>query len=506
MSQPTTYKRSFAGSVGAGVKSVMGGNDRRYYILEHKISSKYHKAGESQRIIVDQIELGRDAKCQVRFDESFGTVSRRHAAIEKDGDNWKLVQLSSTNSTYLNGKKVEKEWYLQSGDEIQLSTNGPKLGFIVPQGDKSLVKSIGMTARLNLFRQQALRPYKQAIAALTCVLVLCMCGGGYTLYENVQEYKRLEQAFRDAIRDWDATQRELNDIIADLQKANSDLLTNAKKRDAEISRLKKHVNDIKVSTQRSVVANINNDAINSCLPSVFFIQTVGFDITFPDGTSKALNCDGGDIPGWTGTGFLLSNGKFVTARHVAEAWYFWRDGSGTNEQLLNFNLIANNGGKIVAHFVAVSSSGRQLKFTSDQFRCNRSHDGVGNTDDGNKISLARLDETDFAYLEMNDSGRGLLFDSSKSCNLDRGTKLTVLGFPLGLGATSTSVNPIYGSVIVASQGLYQGRIVTTDTNYEHGNSGGPVFYEDSGKLVVVGIVSAGAGRTTGFIVPISVIQ
>ena len=49
-------------------------------------------------------------------------------------------------------------------------------------------------------------------------------------------------------------------------------------------------------------------------------------------------------------------------------------------------------------------------------------------------------------------------------------------------------------------------ILTTDTNYEQGNSGGPVFYTDaSGNLVVVGIVSAGAGRATGFVVPISII-
>ena len=50
------------------MKSLIGGSGRRYYVLEDKVASAYHKAGESQRIIVDQIELGRDPKCQVRFD------------------------------------------------------------------------------------------------------------------------------------------------------------------------------------------------------------------------------------------------------------------------------------------------------------------------------------------------------------------------------------------------------------------------------------------------------
>ena len=56
--QTQRYKRTLKGSIGAGVQSVLG-SDRRFYILEHKISSKYHKVGENQQIIVDQIELGR---------------------------------------------------------------------------------------------------------------------------------------------------------------------------------------------------------------------------------------------------------------------------------------------------------------------------------------------------------------------------------------------------------------------------------------------------------------
>ena len=78
------YKRTLAGSVGAGMGALMGASGRTYFILEHKTSSKYHQAGESQKIIVDQVELGRDASCQVRFDESFETVSRKHAAIVRD--------------------------------------------------------------------------------------------------------------------------------------------------------------------------------------------------------------------------------------------------------------------------------------------------------------------------------------------------------------------------------------------------------------------------------------
>lgn len=195
MEQKTVkYKRTLRGSVGAGVGALFNGNGRRYFILEHKDASKYHKAGDSQKIIIDQIELGRDKNCQVRFDdESFPTVSRRHAAIIKDGDKWKLVQLSQTNSTFMNNRPVTTEWYLENGDEIQLSVGGPRMGFIVPQGKQSLVSSIKMTERLELFRKQALRPYKTAIACLFVLLLLLGVGSGYVIHNQSKEIAALWQ-------------------------------------------------------------------------------------------------------------------------------------------------------------------------------------------------------------------------------------------------------------------------------------------------------------------------
>lgn len=187
------YKRTLRGSVGAGVGALFNGDGRRFFILEHRDASKYHQAGESQRIIIDQIELGRDSSCQVRFDdETFPTVSRRHAAIVKDGERWKLVQLSTTNSTFLNGHPVTNEWYLENGDEIQLSVGGPRMGFIVPAGKQGLVSSIKLTQRLDLFRKQALRPYKTAIACMAVVLLLLSAGGGYKMYDLHKQNLALE--------------------------------------------------------------------------------------------------------------------------------------------------------------------------------------------------------------------------------------------------------------------------------------------------------------------------
>lgn len=193
METQNSYKRTVAGSVGAGVGAIFNGSGRSYYILEHKTSSKYHTAGESQKIIIDQIELGRDASCQVRFDESFETVSRKHAAIVRDGNNWQLIHLSSSNPTLVNGRPIQGSYYLQSGDEIQLSVGGPRLGFIQPQGKQGLTSSIKLTERMNLFRQQALRPYRRAIWALSALLIAAIIGLGGWNYKLSLDNQALRQ-------------------------------------------------------------------------------------------------------------------------------------------------------------------------------------------------------------------------------------------------------------------------------------------------------------------------
>ena len=171
--------------------AVFNASGRQYYILEHKTESLYHHVGESQKIIVDQVELGRDSACQVRFDESFETVSRRHAAIVKDGENWKIIPISQTNSTLVNGQPIVAEQLLNSGDEIRLSSKGPLMGFIIPQGKQSLVSSIGMTERLSLFRQQALRPYKRGAFLCDacrrwCVRCHIPCGDSVRMEEDIR--------------------------------------------------------------------------------------------------------------------------------------------------------------------------------------------------------------------------------------------------------------------------------------------------------------------------------
>lgn len=486
------YKRTLRGSVGAGVGALFNGNGRRFFILEHKDASKYHKAGESQKIIIDQVELGRDANCQVRFDdETFPTVSRRHAAIVKDGDKWKLIQLSQTNSTFLNGKPVTTEWYLENGDEIQLSAGGPRMGFIVPAGKQSLVSSIKMTERLELFRKQALRPYKRAICLLCTLLVVLSLAGGYQLYELHQQNVKLECAQKALKADNDTLRLKVTESTKQLAE-NKDLIGTLSK---QIATLKKRLDS------KPIPVPVPGPEQSK---DVFFVLLAGYSVTMPSGDTGVLqigdNLQGEKVEPICGSGFLLDDGTFVTARHVVEPWYF-----STSKINMFLNMIASNGGKVVAHFNAVSPEGKQFEFTTSQFRCNRSHDTIKSEDDL-KIRIVSSDNTDFAYCNVGVKGE-LAYDRTLSNNLKAGDKLVIWGYPLGLGGGANNVKASRSTAEVARDGLAEGGyILTTSSGFEHGNSGGPVFVEREGKSVVIGIVSAGAGRSTGFVVPISVIN
>ena len=492
MDKTVQYKRTLRGSVGAGVGALLNGSGRRYYILEHRDASKYHKAGESQKIIIDQIEIGRDANCQVRFDESFSTVSRRHAAIVKDGDRWKLVQLSKTNSTLLNGRKVETEWYLENGDEIQLSVGGPRMGFIVPEGKQSLVSSIKMTERLELFRKQALKPYKTAIVAMFVSLIVLGCGAGYVIYNQDLN-----------IKDLMAKTENQAALLAD---ARENYSKDSVKWAKEIEEAKKAKKTVVVRPDPGELTT-NIDKVKS---SVFAVIT---NVYMENETEKALVA-----PEIQGTGFLLSDGRFVTARHCVEPWLFDITTS-IGKQMQAMYALANMTGafRVYAEIVAYNMDGMKLSFKSTDFKIDRSYDSPIPVDyelNGEKVELqgavafgtkASLGN-DWAYVRT--SQKGTIVDGrSMSDNLKSGSTVHLLGFPRSLGIADGDkiVEPIYNSMNIARDGLNDGRCIMVSQGVDKGNSGGPVFVMSNGQLRVIGIVSRGDSKSDFYnhLVPMS---
>lgn len=465
----TNYKRTVAGSVGSGVTAVFNASDRKYYILEHKTNSAYHRAGDSQKIIVDQIEMGRDANCQVRFDETFETVSRKHAAIVKDGENWKLIPLSQTNPTFVNGQPVTGEWHLNSGDEIRLSANGPIMGFIVPQGKAALASSIAFTERMSLFRKQALRPYKFAIAIIVVALIGAIAG--LVLWSNDKD-----------------------------KSASAEI---AALKEAEMLRLKDA--QAQAEAEKVYFAELEN-----CNNAVYYVRMQDV-VVYGQDDQMICRFNTEDMVG--GTGFMLSDGRFVTAHRVVEPWFYYqREIGNLNGVTWTFNdiqALANGGCKVVATFTAYSPAGASFQFRNSEMVMTRPDmqiESVSYRTKKNSTVFAIIGKTtvalnyynnsrntDWAFMMKKDqfqNCKGLLFDNSKSLEPVVQEEVKIMGYPNMTGNVDPrTIQPTVFTNNVNVTGLNKDGLIELASNrYQPGVSGGPVLIKKDGLWTVVGIL------------------
>jgi pSer/pThr/pTyr-binding forkhead associated (FHA) protein len=501
----------FSKSVGAGMKTVFGSKGRTYYILEHKAGSEKHRAGEMQEIIIDYVELGRNPSCQVCFGETFPTVSRQHAAIYREGNTWMLKHLSKNNPTLINGQPVKDKWHLQSGDEIQLSIEGPKLGFIIPSNP--FVNSIGLSRRLSLFRNQALKPYKQVLATLSSVFLIAICSLTFIIYQmNKKQKLDIESVNKKFIES--EKQRKTDSV--NYQKAITDLRTMNEKKIREIYKeldnskiLNERISQIEVNFKTNKLNQNFQNIYEQLTPFVYFLQVEEFKIIQPDGTSGTLDIN------WTGSGFLLNDGRFVTARHCIQFWRVLKQEYIEQPDLLKNILIANlteqNGGKIIVKFKATSPKD-SFTFSSDRAIFNDYRDkyeSIGTADDGTpiKFRIISQDNTDIAFVPTALKESKLQSDVGLSNNLEALQKVIVLGYSYGIDLqNSGALYPLISESKVALPGLVNGLINLSDRNFGPGCSGGPVITEKDNTYFVVGVVSAGLGSEIGIIVPISTIK
>jgi hypothetical protein len=76
--------------------------------------------GERVRVGDDPVTIGRLPECEVTLNDQ--NVSRRHAEVRREGDEFHVVDLGSTNGTKVNGTRV-KQQRLNDGDEITVGSS-----------------------------------------------------------------------------------------------------------------------------------------------------------------------------------------------------------------------------------------------------------------------------------------------------------------------------------------------------------------------------------------------
>jgi pSer/pThr/pTyr-binding forkhead associated (FHA) protein len=67
----------------------------------------------------EEFLIGRGIDCDLRLGSS--EVSRHHCLLRVRGDEATVIDLGSSNGTYLNGHRVRSQAVLQSGDELRVA-------------------------------------------------------------------------------------------------------------------------------------------------------------------------------------------------------------------------------------------------------------------------------------------------------------------------------------------------------------------------------------------------
>ena len=75
-----------------------------------------------------EITLGRHPSCHVTFPRELNHISRKHAQIIREGNRFKLIDLSA-NGMLINGHPIKEE-FLHDGDVVFMTEAGPKFSFI----------------------------------------------------------------------------------------------------------------------------------------------------------------------------------------------------------------------------------------------------------------------------------------------------------------------------------------------------------------------------------------
>jgi pSer/pThr/pTyr-binding forkhead associated (FHA) protein len=554
------YKQGLAKTIGQGF-STIGGSSSVYYTLYFLENSANKRASEHETIVVNEAFLGRDRDCIVKYGDEYPTVSRKHAVLRWSNGVVVLHHLSQTNSTFVNDQEVFGQRALQNGDVIKLSSDGPRLRFNMAESGQG-VKSMRISERLALFAKQGLRPYRNAIIALSTLLVLATTAGVYYFIKTgdqleliTEKQKEIDQLGNKVLM----AEKELKELEskgeADASRVNA-LRNQISSYTGSISRLRSDLSKIKSGSKNygnSQSEAANNSSSSSETGNSPQATSMNSNVTRQESSSESSTYDDNlkflendvyfvsvdriemknnkkqpvpvplndDKQTWGGTGFMTADGNFVTSRHVVHPWRYMDVEKDKCSIFHLLNICEYNEFPFIVYYKAKSKSGRAFTFTNKDLGKDESEDKDIESKESlfyckneirdlaksvipsdlrkyKTLKIARRENTDWAKLS-NQSEKSK-FETSRDIIPNKGEILYTLGFPLGTDIQESTIEPAFSQLTVSQTGPKNSIINVTNHSVSEGHSGSPVFVKRDGRYICIGLLSA-ANNGLAFVVP-----
>jgi S1-C subfamily serine protease len=437
--------------------------------------TKGARTGQRERSDKSVVTIGRHPMNDIRFDvEQDLDVSGKHAEIRTLGESHVIVDVGSTNGTFVNGEKLSAARALEVGDIISFGANGPQAEFHLFSGKMPVTAERQPAAapagpatsrtkatprantevRIAAAVERQTSALKRMVAAIATIVIGAAIVAVWITQKGAAETRAQLNALlakNDSLQQAFGQQMSKN-ITADSalqawRDENARLareLRQQQARGGDVAALSARVRDAQALA--SVVARMDYAAIAAANQKAITFLIV----EFPDGARSS------------GTGFnVLPSGLIVTNRHVVQ------NAEGTR-----------------ASRIAVAFDGTQREWKEARIET------VSTTDELAFLRLVR--EGEFPVVA------GIAHDVS---SVPVGSPIAMLGYPLGTGTAGMGGN-INELRPVATLGV--GTVSKTleetlqlDAFAAQGSSGSPVF--DS-RGFVVGVIYGGATESGGRIV------
>jgi hypothetical protein len=406
-----------------------------------------------------------------------------------------------------------------------------------------------MTERMNLFRQQALRPYKTALTVLSVVLILSIAGlVAWNLYMKDDFERKLaeKEVVVDQIQtDLDKAKAEADQIKADLE-AGKIAKDKADKMLAEqnnrISGLQnqlyinqKELNDIKIASEKEITDvdvkrydDLEDGGEDVSIPVTDDLVIASTDLREYYDHIYTIKIDRIEIeyagqridPGIQlsdvvcGTGFMLEDGTFITDRQNVQPWVYNIEGQWKEPWRELMAQFVACGAKVIIHYRAYSTkgTGKPLTFVNTDFVVNEVGDadlvveiergfrrawynyfGVRITEwtakkYHMKVGVISKTSRSYAYIRnMGVNGEGIPYDVETSTNMSGGTEIHMVGY--ARKTNEHNLVPQHFNDKTNVDDTQNGTIILQGQVGEAGYYGSPAFYKDeNGQYRIIGVM------------------